>query len=153
MDASSTKICVKCKQSKHPSDFGYLRGDLNPRCFECCRKVGRKHLKTEKYKETHAKYVASGAPAEYKKRVRQTEEGKAKIATYVKDFRSKNPEKDKAYEIVHKAIERGDLGPLPCENCDSIENLEAHHDDYSKPLDIRWLCIKCHAKLHHGGLE
>jgi len=30
--------------------------------------------------------------------------------------------------------------------------LEAHHDDYSKPLDIQWMCTSCH-KRHHAKLD
>ena len=33
----------------------------------------------------------------------------------------------------------------PCEVCGVVEKVEAHHDDYTRPLDIRWLC-----KLHHA---
>jgi len=35
-----------------------------------------------------------------------------------------------------------------CENCGSTENLERHHKDYSKPLEVVTLCRKCHAGLH-----
>ena len=37
-----------------------------------------------------------------------------------------------------------------CENCGSKENLERHHPDYSKPLEVMTLCRKCHATLHLG---
>ena len=52
----------------------------------------------------------------------------------------------KVYNDVRHAIERGELTPQPCENCG--EKAEAHHDDYSKPLDVRWLCRPCHAIEH-----
>ena len=43
---------------------------------------------------------------------------------------------------------RGILTPEPCEACDSIDDIEMHHDDYDKPLVVRWLCKSCHDELH-----
>lgn len=57
-------------------------------------------------------------------------------------------EKFEARSIVKWAIEQG-LKVMPCEICQSTENVEAHHDDYSKPLDIRWLCQRHHREVHH----
>lgn len=42
---------------------------------------------------------------------------------------------------------RGHLEPRPCETCCSTA-AEKHHEDYSKPLEVRWLCRKCHLALH-----
>lgn len=44
-------------------------------------------------------------------------------------------------------IRRGLLIPYPCEICGNTE-VEAHHDDYSKPYDIRWLCFIHHREFH-----
>jgi len=38
---------------------------------------------------------------------------------------------------------------MPCEIC-GCEKSEAHHDDYSRPLDVRWLC-RVHHLMHHGN--
>lgn len=43
---------------------------------------------------------------------------------------------------------RGKLTVRSCERCGSNENIEMHHRDYDKPLDVEWLCRKCH-KAHH----
>ncbi len=57
------------------------------------------------------------------------------------------PAKHRARQIAYAAIVRGDLVRGPCEECGS-EPTQAHHDDYSKPLEVRWLC-KPHHEEHH----
>jgi hypothetical protein len=51
-----------------------------------------------------------------------------------------------------QAIRRGTLTRGPCETCGS-EKVEGHHDDYLKPLDVRWLCKKHHMDAHGGRLD
>jgi hypothetical protein len=52
-----------------------------------------------------------------------------------------------AHKLTAKAIRNGILKRQPCEVCgDPIS--EGHHDDYDKPLDIRWLCTKHHGEAH-----
>lgn len=44
---------------------------------------------------------------------------------------------------------RGKLAPKPCERCGDLF-AEKHHDDYSKPLEVHWLCRPCHLALHRA---
>ena len=60
----------------------------------------------------------------------------------------RNPEKHKAHYTVANAIKSGKLVKQPCEICGNTK-VQAHHDDYSKPLEIRWLCTKHHSKHHY----
>lgn len=62
-------------------------------------------------------------------------------------WKAKNPEKRHAHRVVNHAIKMGRLVPQPCEVC-GAEVVEAHHDDYSAPLDVRWLCREHHMALH-----
>lgn len=55
----------------------------------------------------------------------------------------------KAHHAVEEAIKRNKLFRLPCEVCGSSEMVHAHHEDYTKPLDVRWLCV-AHHREHHG---
>lgn len=62
---------------------------------------------------------------------------------------------DRVHDITTKAIASGVLVPQPCESCgvsgnqaDGRNKVEAHHDDYNKPLEVRWLCGTCHFKWH-----
>lgn len=70
--------------------------------------------------------------------------------TAARKYRTAYPEKTLAHNRVMKAILRGRLiRPSHCSNCKRACKPEAHHDDYSKPLEVRWLCKTCHMK-HHG---
>ena len=82
-------------------------------------------------------------------------ERKRSIAKYHRDKasfreREKQPkyqEKTKARKKIRNLIYRGKIKRQPCEVC-GLANGEAHHDDYSKPLDVKWLCRRHHCELH-----
>ena len=59
----------------------------------------------------------------------------------------KSPEKYKARQLVREEIRKGNIKRGACSMCGK-EKAEAHHPDYSKPLDIMWLC-----RFHHGVVE
>ena len=52
-----------------------------------------------------------------------------------------------AHRLTYEAISSGRLKRLPCEVCGK-EKTDAHHDDYSKPLEVRFLCRKHHLEFH-----
>ena len=52
-----------------------------------------------------------------------------------------------AWNAVKEAKQNGTLEQKPCEVCGSVKTA-AHHDDYDKPLDVRWLCWHHHGKVH-----
>lgn len=56
--------------------------------------------------------------------------------------------KELARNVTKKAIRGGGLAKQPCEECGATERVEVHHVDYTKPLEIRWLCKPCHYKQH-----
>lgn len=58
-----------------------------------------------------------------------------------------DPVKRRARSAVQSALRRGILTRAPCETC-GRPNAQAHHDDYARPLDVRWLCVPCHAAVH-----
>ncbi len=63
------------------------------------------------------------------------------------------PEQLNAYRIFRSAYWHGKpplREPESCEACQSTTagKLQAHHDDYSKPLEVRWLCRSCHQRHH-----
>lgn len=72
---------------------------------------------------------------------------------YMKTWRKKNPLSDlqkikdtcRSYAGVY--LRRGLITKKPCEICNS-EGSQMHHEDYSKPLEIKWLCRRHHLDLH-----
>jgi len=58
-----------------------------------------------------------------------------------------DPIKGRARNAVAYAIRVGKLTKKPCEKCGETK-VQAHHDDYSRPLDVRWLCSRCHGIEH-----
>jgi ribosomal protein S27AE len=57
------------------------------------------------------------------------------------------PERIAARRAVAAAIRSGKLERQPCEECGATENVQAAHEDYAKPLVVRWLCTTCHAAM------
>ena len=67
-----------------------------------------------------------------------------------KQWESRNPHKKLAHNKVSNAIRDGFLLKKEiCEDCLVEKAKHAHHEDYSKPLEVVFLCFKCHGKRHH----
>ena len=61
--------------------------------------------------------------------------------------KSNHVEGRKAYIKVRIAMKKGILQKQPCIECGKMK-VHAHHEDYSKPLDVIWLCPIHHKRLH-----
>lgn len=64
----------------------------------------------------------------------------------------KNREKDRAYQAVKRALKKGLIKKDSCADCGSYK-VEAHHEDYTKPLDVIWLCSRHHKDTHYDKLN
>lgn len=60
-----------------------------------------------------------------------------------------------ARAILNRAVKSGAVVSQPCEGCglggewpSNRRLMQAHHEDYARPLDIVWVCWRCHAKAH-----
>ena len=68
-----------------------------------------------------------------------------------KRIRENRPDRYRAQTAVNNAVRDGRIiKPNICEICNCICKPLAHHDDYSKPLKVLWVCPKCHRDIHHG---
>jgi hypothetical protein len=109
---------------------------LSNRCKDCARKHLRKmsldhpHIFTEKYKRWYRK-------------------NKDKVRKNWKIWYEANKYKVRAHNKVKTALLNGSLVKGICEKCGSSD-VRAHHDDYSKPLQVRWLCQRHHMQHHKG---
>ena len=84
----------------------------------------------------------------------QRPESKILAASSMSEYRRKNKAKVQARNKVHYHIKVGNMTrPTQCKNCQSVGHVEAHHEDYSKPLDVIWLCKPCHVEADRAKQE
>jgi len=75
-----------------------------------------------------------------------------KTDTRQANWRRQNPEKYLAHIAVQRALASGDLMKGSCEICGDLA-VDAHHADYRRPLEVRWLCRQHHVRLHATGCD
>ena len=69
------------------------------------------------------------------------------VHSYSKKYYDKFPEKNNARWRLKYAIKKGEITRQPCIKCNNPKS-HGHHPDYSKPLEVIWLCAKHHKELH-----
>jgi ribosomal protein S27AE len=112
--------CTTCKETKPVDEFNrdVSRGKRRHYRSNKCRSCEK--AKNVEYYATNEEY-----------RTRKLKRAKA----------------NNAHQKVYYAIKKGKLTRKPCEVC-GVEEADAHHDDYAKPLEVRWLCRSHHTKWH-----
>jgi hypothetical protein len=95
---------------------------------------------TRKYRESHLEQERERAS---KRRVANCDEVHESHRNWIKA----NPEKRKAQQALQKAVRADKIVRQPCEICGNSKS-HGHHDDYSKPLVVRWRCALDHGQLH-----
>lgn len=134
------KTCIKCKEEKplsayykHPRSCDGHMG----KCKECCKRdaTNNRNANVDRVREYD--------------RARGNRQPKG----YLKAYRAKFPNKYKAVNMVNNSMRGGKLFKEPCEVCGTEQNIHAHHDDYSKPLNVRWLCAVHHGQWHTANGE
>lgn len=114
----------------------------------------RRAANSEKIKEYERLYSKSengiAVRKEIQKRYLSTDKGKALVKKHTKKYIENNPIKVICHRAVRTEIRSGRLiANAFCETCKSVDRkIHAHHDDYSLPLSVRWLCAKCHKDWH-----
>ena len=122
------KTCTRCKETKDLSLFhrnSSQKSGYAPHCKQCHKRA---------YPIRSWNMTDKGMNS-------------AKIAT--KAWAERNRIKVNTYAKVRYHLSKGHIvKPDNCQQCNSINKLDAHHHDYSKPLDVEWLCRQCHKNAH-----
>ncbi len=133
------KYCGKCKVKKPDHDFHKDRrtkSGLMSRCKDCVA-------------EQHQTFAGKESQKKSNKRYGQTLKGKVTKCRGGQRYQLNHPEQGKARTAVSDAIKVEKLRrPSTCEECGLPTETQGHHPDYSKPLEVIWLCLKCHRNLH-----
>ena len=140
------KKCFKCSQLLNLSEFykhsEMLDGHLN-KC-KSCTKTDVENRRKEKASDID--WVLSERKRHREKSKRYRELGIISKNNAQKKWALNNPEKKQAHRRLQSALKLGKLHRHPCFICGN--KAQAHHDDYSKPLDVVWVCSKHHGELH-----
>ncbi|QQO40555.1 HNH restriction endonuclease [Bacillus phage 000TH008] len=171
------KQCSKCKKYKDETQFnkGRKRKDgtrpLVSQCKACLAEYKKIHYsknrdkyldKAKKQWETHRDELKLYWKEHHQKNkdrrnsqmkeYSQTERGREVRKRAQEKYRKSSQYnlKQNARKKVRRAVNSGKLiKPDRCECCNKEIDLEAHHVDYHKPLEVKWLCKKCHENEHH----
>ena len=140
------KQCFKCGRVLDIEEFYMHRGMKDGhlgKCKECTK---------------HDSFIRSRQKVdqirEYEKVRSQTEKRKQNMRLYTKKYKQKHPERTAIMLRVQRAIRSGMLKrPECCSICGKKTRIYAHHSDYSKPLDVIFVCQSCHKRIHAGTLK
>lgn len=133
------KACKKCGQEKPLSEF-YKHAKMADGHLSFCKQCTKERIRKHRSENDHVR--------EYDRQRFYSHPGRReRTAKTSREWRQKNPEAYKAHYAVSNAIRSGKLEKKPCEECGGTD-VHAHHEDYSKPLDVKWLCVRHHALLH-----
>lgn len=135
------KTCTKCSVEKTDDAF------YNKHSYECKECVKARNRIRIALKSKDPEWVLQELKRQRLKAKKTRLEGRAspqKNETK-KRWRERNPEAYKAHVTVNNAIRDG---RLKRQRCHCGRKAQAHHDDYSKPLEVLWLCTKHHAEHH-----
>ncbi|QEQ94892.1 hypothetical protein pEaSNUABM56_00093 [Erwinia phage pEa_SNUABM_56] len=129
--------CNKCGEDKPETDY-YPRNKV---CKECYKK---RVLAYQKNEGLEGKRVRC-------RRYANSEKGLVLSRVRVKRYSEKHPKKRRAKDALNYAVRSGKIKKMPCEICGE-KKAHGHHDDYDKPLEVRWLCPIHHKQWHsaHG---
>lgn len=160
-----TRKCKVCGQELPITEFYKHAGYPDTKCKKCAIKYTKEYNKQhrEEKREYRKKYyqknkehliqknkewVKNNRDAHRENCRRSNKKHYEERLDYNTKYRKNNPDKYYAHGKISSAIQQGKIiKPNQCEICGAEGRVEAHHNDYSKPMEIIWCCKKCHYKL------
>jgi hypothetical protein len=140
------KACFKCGAAKPLSEFYrhpmMADGHLG-KCKECAKHDVRQN------REENAEYYRAYDRLRFYERGYRGSRSPEAVRRARGSWQSRNPHKRAAHMAVAAALRSGALKrPKHCSECHTPCTPHGHHDDYDKPLEVRWLCKACHGAWH-----
>lgn len=151
------KKCFKCLCEKPLDAFykhvGMADGHLN-KCKECTKQEVRRNRaeRVDQYREYDRARAGLDKRIKARSAYAASDKGRQAARRSSRAYRGAHPHRVVANNAVNNAIRDGRLAPQPCHCCGS-QTAEAHHPDYSRPLDVVWLCKQHHDELHREHRE
>lgn len=145
-----TKVCKKCGRKLPISEF-YVHKEMNDGHLSFCKECVKARVR--KYRDDNIDEIREKDKKRHSLVFLNTEKEKNRYKNLQKsknNWGKRNRLKRNAHTQLKRAIDKGlILKQNKCEICGKTNcNIEAHHYDYSKPLDVIWLCTECHGKVH-----
>jgi hypothetical protein len=146
------KTCSKCGIPQPLSEFfrnSKTKDGLLGRCKTCCAEYSSSIdpiKRKEHNKKNRDRRRVNGSAAAYSREYRKSH--RAEVLAYERERRNKNKARIFAINSANHAVRDGKIKISPCVVCGSTQSLEKHHPDYSKPLEIVWLCRRHHLAVH-----
>jgi hypothetical protein len=142
-----------CKICGTAGDASEFYAGVSNRCKDCHKAKVRENraANVERYRAYDAaRFQEDPRVRERHKRYQSTLAGKLSMAETRRKWLEANADKRAAHVILGNAVRSGRIHkPLSCEACGaSGVRIHGHHHDYTKPLDVKWLCQPCHWKEH-----
>lgn len=140
------KACRNCQVEKSADGF---YATVRQPCKECVKVRARKYRAENLERVQEYDRERGSLPARrLDRKLRAKSLPPEKKAEYARRYWDKHAAKRHAHTVTGNAIRAGLLKAKPCERCGFALGVQAHHEDYGKPLDVVWLCTKCHGERH-----
>ena len=146
-----------CNQCKHVKPADYFYKSQPAKCKECVKSNVRANRRAniDHYRAFDRARANRPDRVAAREAYAKTEAGRAAAGRAKACWAEANKVKKQAAYHVSNAVRDGKLAkPCSCSECGkSNTRIEGHHDDYSKPLEVRWLCSACHRAWHKENGE